>query len=59
MQSTWLKYLDRRIPRYTSYPTAVQFGPDIDAGCYQRWLATLPADGPTGGFYRNRNRLEW
>ncbi len=44
MQSTWLKYLDRRIPRYTSYPTAVQFGPDIDAGCYQRWLATLPAD---------------
>src|SRR5579871_4172646 len=44
MQSPWLKYLDRRIPRYTSYPTAVQFGPDIDAGCYQRWLATLPAD---------------
>lgn len=44
MQSTWLKYLDRRIPRYTSYPTAVQFGPDIDAGCYRHWLATLPAD---------------
>jgi oxygen-independent coproporphyrinogen III oxidase len=44
MQSTWLKYLDRRIPRYTSYPTAVQFGPDIDAGRYQHWLATLPPD---------------
>ena len=28
MQSNLLKYLDRRIPRYTSYPTAVQFGSD-------------------------------
>ena len=37
------KYLDRRIPRYTSYPTAVQFGPQVDARCYQDWLATLPA----------------
>ncbi len=37
-----LKYLDRRIPRYTSYPTAAQFGPGIDAGSYQRWLAALP-----------------
>jgi oxygen-independent coproporphyrinogen III oxidase len=44
MQSTWLKYLDRRIPRYTSYPTAVQFGPNIDAGCYRHWLDTLPSD---------------
>ncbi len=23
------------------------------------WLATLPADGPNGGFYRNRAALEW
>jgi NAD(P)-dependent dehydrogenase (short-subunit alcohol dehydrogenase family) len=23
------------------------------------WLATLPADGPTGGFYRNRQPLDW
>jgi oxygen-independent coproporphyrinogen III oxidase len=41
-----LKYLDRRIPRYTSYPTAAQFGPDVDAGTYQRWLETLPATTP-------------
>ncbi len=41
-----LKHLDRRIPRYTSYPTAAQFGPDVDAGTYQRWLETLPATTP-------------
>jgi oxygen-independent coproporphyrinogen-3 oxidase len=44
MQAKWLKYLDRRLPRYTSYPTAVQFGPEIDAAAYERWLVALPAD---------------
>ncbi len=44
MQANCLKYLDRRIPRYTSYPTAVQFNPEIGAGCYETWLAALPAD---------------
>ncbi len=38
-----LKHLDRRIPRYTSYPTAAQFGPAIDAHACTHWLATLPA----------------
>ncbi|MGP0094240.1 MAG: oxygen-independent coproporphyrinogen III oxidase [Xanthobacteraceae bacterium] len=46
MRSDWLKYLDRRIPRYTSYPTAVQFGPEIGGGAYEHWLATLPAEAP-------------
>ena len=23
------------------------------------WLATLPADGPTGGFFRDRQATEW
>ena len=23
------------------------------------WLATLPDDGPTGGFYRDRKLIEW
>lgn len=44
MQSAWLKYLERRIPRYTSYPTAVQFGSTVDAGSHRHWLATLPPD---------------
>lgn len=42
MQPDLLKYLDRRIPRYTSYPTAAQFGPEVDARCYERWLGALP-----------------
>ena len=41
-----LNYLDLRIPRYTSYPTATQFGLEIDARSYARWLATLPAAAP-------------
>jgi oxygen-independent coproporphyrinogen III oxidase len=46
MQANLLKYLDRRLPRYTSYPTALQFGPAIDAASYERWLMALPADAP-------------
>jgi oxygen-independent coproporphyrinogen III oxidase len=46
MQSNLRKYLNRRIPRYTSYPTAVQFAPDVDAQSYERWLAALPPDEP-------------
>jgi hypothetical protein len=23
------------------------------------WLATLPDDGPTGGFFRDRKAIEW
>src|SRR5487761_1460328 len=46
MRSNMLKYLDRRVPRYTSYPTAVQFGPGVDARLYEGWLAASPADAP-------------
>ena len=35
---------DGRAPRYTSYPTAVQFAPAVDAATYRQWLAALPAD---------------
>ncbi|MFN3522772.1 MAG: oxygen-independent coproporphyrinogen III oxidase [Phenylobacterium sp.] len=35
---------DGRAPRYTSYPTAVQFTPQVDARTYQRWLSELPTD---------------
>jgi oxygen-independent coproporphyrinogen-3 oxidase len=35
---------DARIPRYTSYPTAPHFGPDVNGEVYQGWLATLPED---------------
>jgi hypothetical protein len=23
------------------------------------WLATLPSDGPSGGFFRDRKLIEW
>jgi oxygen-independent coproporphyrinogen-3 oxidase len=35
---------DGRAPRYTSYPTAVQFGPGVDEGVYRNWLANLPGE---------------
>lgn len=35
---------DGRAPRYTSYPTAVQFTPEVDEATYRAWLAELPAD---------------
>ena len=33
---------DIRVPRYTSYPTAPQFRPTIDADVYEAWLKALP-----------------
>ena len=35
---------DRRIPRYTSYPTAPQFTPAVAGPQYRAWLAALPGD---------------
>ncbi len=35
---------DRRVPRYTSYPTAPQFSPAVDAPRYADWLRALPDD---------------
>lgn len=37
---------DGAAPRYTSYPTAVQFTPEVDAATYRRWLAELPVADP-------------
>lgn len=37
---------DGRAPRYTSYPTALQFTPAVDETVYRGWLAELPADDP-------------
>ncbi len=37
---------DGRAPRYTSYPTAVQFTPEVDEATYRGWLAALPPGDP-------------
>jgi len=36
-----LKY-DSQVPRYTSYPTAPHFTPEIDSKIYTSWLKKLP-----------------
>lgn len=36
---------DRRIPRYTSYPTAPHFTVAVDGAAYRDWLRALPEDG--------------
>ena len=37
---------DRRVPRYTSYPTAPHFSPAIGAAEYAAWLRDLPDNAP-------------
>lgn len=41
MEAGKTPYLDERLPRYTSYPTAPHFQADVDASCYGRWLGEL------------------
>jgi oxygen-independent coproporphyrinogen-3 oxidase len=40
------RYASARLPRYTSYPTAAEFGPAVDADTYGAWLAAIPPDAP-------------
>ena len=41
-----LKRVDERLPRYTSYPTAPHFTPQVGADTYAGWLDTLDARIP-------------
>ncbi|MBB4305301.1 oxygen-independent coproporphyrinogen-3 oxidase [Rhodobium orientis] len=38
------RYATRSVPRYTSYPTAPHFGPEVTGEVYAGWLRALPAD---------------
>ncbi|MFG1464912.1 oxygen-independent coproporphyrinogen III oxidase [Xanthobacter sp. DSM 24535] len=44
MNADLLARAGRPVPRYTSYPTAPHFGPEVDAATYAGWLAAVPAD---------------
>lgn len=44
--ATLIARWDGRLPRYTSYPTAVQFHAGVDEARVRAWLAALPADAP-------------
>lgn len=45
-QAQLITKYDGRAPRYTSYPTAVQFTPDVTAETYRGWLGALPPGDP-------------
>ena len=45
-QKTFQDYAGRRVPRYTSYPTAPHFSAAVGEAAYREWLADLPADTP-------------
>jgi len=45
-----LAHADQRIPRYTSYPTAPHFGPDVNDARYRDWLKAVPATA-SGSLY--------
>lgn len=47
MKADFIEKYDRRVPRYTSYPTAPHFSPAVDEAAYRSWLAELPAGGGT------------
>ena len=38
------RYADRPLPRYTSYPTAPHFTPDVGGDAYRDWLRAIPSD---------------
>ena len=44
MDRTLLERYDKRVPRYTSYPTAPHFHPGINAAAYERWLTAIGPD---------------
>ncbi|MDW8444657.1 MAG: oxygen-independent coproporphyrinogen III oxidase [Acetobacteraceae bacterium] len=44
--ATLIARWDGRLPRYTSYPTAVQFHPGITEATVRGWLSALPEDEP-------------
>ena len=46
MKPKLLARYDRRVPRYTSYPTAPHFHPGVGAETHARWLDEVPAEAP-------------
>lgn len=51
MDRTLLERYDRRVPRYTSYPTAPHFHPGVSAATYERWLAAVGPEEPLSLYF--------
>ncbi|MGE0857075.1 MAG: oxygen-independent coproporphyrinogen III oxidase, partial [Hyphomicrobiaceae bacterium] len=50
MRSATIEKYAAAVPRYTSYPTAPHFGPNVDAATYGRWLGEI-AEGAPASLY--------
>src|SRR5689334_25298271 len=46
MNAELIATYDRRVPRYTSYPTAPNFTDAVTGDAYAKWLAVVPAGEP-------------
>lgn len=44
-QLSRLGLFDAKVPRYTSYPTAPHFAPDVKASQFAQWISELPENG--------------
>ena len=51
MDRTLLERYDRRVPRYTSYPTAPHFHAGVNADTYERWLGEMGSDEPLSLYF--------
>lgn len=51
MKSTVLERYARRVPRYTSYPTAPHFHPGVGADTYLEWLQRITGDTPLSLYF--------
>jgi len=51
MNRTILNRYDRRVPRYTSYPTAPHFHAGITADAYRRWLGRIDGETPLSLYF--------
>jgi oxygen-independent coproporphyrinogen-3 oxidase len=51
MDRILLERYDKRVPRYTSYPTAPHFHPGINAAVYGRWLRSVGVETPLSLYF--------
>lgn len=50
MKPEWTAFATAKVPRYTSYPTAAQFGNDVDAEVAQAWARETCQTAPISAY---------
>ncbi|HBQ48873.1 MAG TPA: oxygen-independent coproporphyrinogen III oxidase, partial [Hyphomonas atlantica] len=46
MKQAWIPFASRPVPRYTSYPTAADFAPDVSEPDARLWASATTPDKP-------------